>query len=57
VSKEEFKARWESGEDGGGITYDDLADCYARWGLGENPRTKSLSAIRRAVLKAAEVTE
>ncbi len=28
MTKEEFKRRWESDENGGGITYEDIATCY-----------------------------
>lgn len=27
MTKAEFKRRWESDPDGGGITFDDIADC------------------------------
>jgi hypothetical protein len=53
MNRAEFKARWESDEDGGGITFDDIADCYISWGLGASPRAKSLVYVRFAVLEAA----
>lgn len=27
MTKEEFKVRWESNENGGGITFNDIANC------------------------------
>ena len=32
MTPEEFKARWDSDEDGGGITYADIAACAIAWG-------------------------
>lgn len=32
MTREQFKTCWESSEDGGGITYDDIADCAIAWG-------------------------
>lgn len=31
MTKDEFKARWESNEDGGGINFDDIAECAKAW--------------------------
>ena len=53
MNKQEFKARWESDGDGGGITFGDIADCYAAWGLGSRPRIKPIEQVVFAVLKAA----
>ncbi len=32
-TKEEFKKMWESDENGGGITFDDIIECALEWGL------------------------
>lgn len=53
MTKEEFKNRWESNDDGGGITFDDVADCAKEWGLYSIPRIHDIFEVRRAVLKAA----
>ena len=53
MTKEEFKNRWESDDDGGGITFDDIADCAKVWGLYSTPRIHDIFEVRRAVLKAA----
>lgn len=55
LTKAEFKARWNSGEDGGGITFDDIADCAKAWGLYPTPRIRPIDEVARAVLAAAEV--
>ncbi len=56
MTKEEFKARWDSNERGGGITYDDIADCAEAWGLCARPRTGfALADAKLLVLKAAGV--
>ena len=52
-TKEEFKRLWESNDQGGGITYDDIADCAKDWGLYSNPRCFPLVAVTEAVLDAA----
>jgi hypothetical protein len=57
MTKEEFKARWDSKDDGGAITFDDIADCYTKWGLGGTPRIKPLLQVRYDVLKAAETND
>ena len=38
MTKEEFKLRWESDDDGGGITYAEIADCTIAWGLYQRPK-------------------
>ena len=53
MAKEEFKRRWESGPDGGGITNDDCADCFVAWGLGSQPRTMPIKLVVDAVVSAA----
>jgi hypothetical protein len=53
MTKDEFKKRWESDEDGGGITFNDAADCAVAWGLMTSPRTKPIHKVLYTVLKAA----
>ena len=52
-TKEEFKRLWESSDDGGGITYDDIAECAKAWGLYSKPKCHSLCDVTNAVLSAA----
>ena len=53
----EFKKRWESSDNGGGITNDEVADCYTAWGLGSSPKAKPMGRVVYAVLKAANVVD
>ena len=57
MTREQFKARWESDDDGGGITYDDIAECAIDWGLTQTPRTKQIDKVRKMVLEAAGIKE
>lgn len=57
ITKEEFKQRWESDDLGGGITYQDIADCYVNWKLGAHPKTKPIFEVRYQVLKAANAID
>ena len=50
---EEFRERWDSDENGGGITFDDVADCAVAWGLFATPRIHDINKVRDAVVKAA----
>ena len=52
-TKEKFKELWESGEDGGGITNDDCADCAIAWGVCSKPRIKPINYVVELVVKAA----
>lgn len=56
-TKIEFKKRWESGDDGGGITFDDIADCARVWGIAANPRTMQIDVVRYQVLRAANTND
>ena len=56
MTKEEFKRRWES-DDGGGITFDDIATCAKDWGLFSTPRTARMDLVRYRVLVAASTTD
>lgn len=53
MTKEEFKALWESDKNGGGITCDDIAKCALAWGISSRPRTIKINRVRYMVLKAA----
>jgi hypothetical protein len=53
LTKEEFKKRWDSNEDGGGITFEDIADCAIDWGLCLNPKMHTIHGIMDMVLDAA----
>ena len=53
MTKEEFKRRWDSDERGGGITFDDIAECAKAWGLYSKPKTVKIEEVRDAVLQAA----
>lgn len=57
MTKEEFKKRWESDEDGGGITFEDIADCAVKWGISSRPKTSRIDVIRYRVLLAAGTTD
>jgi hypothetical protein len=57
VTKQEFKMRWESDEDGGGITFDDIADCAQQWGLCSRPRTMPIFHVKDMVVSAAGCSE
>lgn len=57
MSKEEFKKRWESNENGGGITFDEVADCAIKWGLTNRPKTMSMDDVLEMVLQAAGIEE
>lgn len=53
MTKNEFKLRWESNDRGGGITFEDIAQCYTAWGLGGTPRTRPIALVTYMVLRAA----
>lgn len=57
MTKEEFKTIWESDETGGGLTYDDVADCAKAWGISSRPRTSHMSTILYRVLKEANTND
>ena len=53
MTKEEFRTRWNSNDNGGGITFDDIADCAIAWGISARPKTRPMEEIRDKVLAAA----
>lgn len=57
MTREEFKKRWESNDRGGGITFDDIADCAKDWLISSSPRTQQIDRIRYRVLKAANTSD
>lgn len=52
-SKQEFKEKWESDDNGGGITVADVAACAIAWGVCSNPRTRPMSRVLDLVVQAA----
>jgi len=57
MTKEEFKVRCESNDEGGGITYEDIARCAIEWGITSSPRAKPMHLVRYLVLKAAQTID
>lgn len=57
MTKEQFRDRWNSDEHGGGITFDDIADCAKAWGIDSKPKIHDIMKVRAAVLKAAGIVE
>ena len=54
MTKEEFRKRWDSGPDGGGITFDDIAECATEWGLYATSRIHPINEVIEKVVKAAK---
>ena len=52
-TKEQFKKLWDSNDNGGGITYEDIADCAKSWGLFSSPKTNNMNKVKEIVLKSA----
>lgn len=57
MTPEQFKKRWDSDEEGGGITFNDIANHYEMWGLGSRARTRPMEDVTTAVLKHAGIEE
>ena len=53
MDKQEFKTRWESDDNGGGITHEDVAACAKAWGLSAMPYTVQMDDLLYTVLVAA----
>jgi len=53
MTREEFKRKWDGDSEGGGITFDDIADCAKEWGLYSTPRIHRIDVVANAVTKAA----
>lgn len=56
-TKEVFKKKWDGDENGGGITWEDIADCAEDWGLFSRPRCYDMWKVRKAVLSACGASE
>jgi len=50
MTEQEFIDRWNSDDEGGGITFDDVADCAQKWGLIQRPRTRPMEIVLARVL-------
>lgn len=57
MTKEEFKQRWESDANGGGITMNDIAKAAKDWGIFRNPKIRDMYNILYKVLKAANTQD
>ena len=57
MTKDEFKKRWESDDNGGSLDFDDAADCAQAWGLFSRPRTSRMDVALYRVLVAAGVAD
>lgn len=57
LTKPQFKTRWESDDEGGGLTFDDIADCAKEWGLYPSPRTARIEMVLYSVLDVANVVD
>jgi len=57
MTRQEFKKRWESNEDGGGITMEDVANCAVKWGLIAKPKILPINKVLNIVLKSANIGE
>lgn len=57
MTKEEFKQRWESGDDGGGITLGEVAEVAIAWGICSKPLIQPMLVVLEAVLAAAGCEE
>lgn len=57
MTKQEFKSRWESDKNGGGITFNDIAECAVNWGLSNHPKTESINHVCYLVLSAADCVD
>lgn len=54
-TKEKFIELWNKDKNGGGLTFDDVADCAKQWGLCSNPRIKVMDEILSLVLKECNI--
>jgi hypothetical protein len=57
MTREEFKKRWDSSENGDGITFDDIADCAIEWGIAKTPRIMDINSVRFKVLREASTSD
>jgi hypothetical protein len=57
MTKEQFKARWEKDDNGGGITFNEVAECAKSWGITKLPMTMNISVVLYRVLKEANTND
>ena len=53
MTKEEFAARWDSDDSGGGITFDEIADCAKTWGLFGQPKSMDIDRVSKRVVESS----
>jgi hypothetical protein len=53
-TKAKFREMWDSDDNGGGITWDDVADCAKAWGLYSAPMIHPMHEVLMAVCEAAK---
>ncbi|MCL2710573.1 MAG: ATP-binding protein [Planctomycetaceae bacterium] len=51
ITKDEFIERWNSNDEGGGITFDDVAECAVRWGICSRPKIRPPHKVLNMVLR------
>ena len=57
MTRKEFKKRWESNKNGGGITLNDIANCAIACGICSSPRTMRTETVLYLVLAAANTND
>ena len=57
MTKNQFKKRWESNDSGGGINFDDVAECAKAWGISSFPRTSRMDVVLYKVLLGAKTVD
>ena len=57
MTPQQFKERWESSDDGDGITFGDIVECATEWGVTNCRDILPIDAVRYLVLKAAGVND
>lgn len=55
MTKAQFKERWDSDDNGEGITFGDIAECAVEWGLYRRPKICPMQEVTDCVLKEAGV--
>jgi len=53
LTKAEFARRWDSDDEGGGITFNDIADCAVAWGITSRPYTQRIDTVASQVVAAS----
>lgn len=57
MTKEEFKQRWESGEDGGGIQFRHFLKAMKEWDIARTPELYDPAYVLYEVLSAASTVD